>query len=94
MKTHESVPLMPKEGGELLNFTSLYYQEGTSDKEYLIWLERHSEEYLVVIAYGRRGAVNNKYVKYRGSKPGAERMFASQRAAKLKKGYEEKDVSI
>ena len=38
--------------------TSLYYREGSSDKEYHVRLEAKGEGFVVNIAFGRRGSVN------------------------------------
>jgi len=36
--------------------TSLYFRNGSSDKEYRAWIEVTEDGYVVNVAYGRRGA--------------------------------------
>jgi len=80
-----------KSGGIIRKSTSLYFKEGSSDKEYhiqLVDLERG--RYIVNFQYGRRGSSLKDGTKTEApvSLFEAENIFASLKREKMRKGYE------
>ena len=68
---------------------SLWFREGSSDKEYHAAIEAHGDGYIVTFAYGRRGGTLNVGIKTESpvSLGEATRVFDKLVASKLAKGY-------
>jgi bifunctional non-homologous end joining protein LigD len=77
-------------GGKWMK-TSLYYKEGSSDKEYHVQIQKANEGYLVMFQYGRRGSTLTSGTKT--PKPvtlaKAEAIFEKLVTEKKAKGYTE-----
>lgn len=71
--------------------TSLYYREGSSDKEYHVRLEAQHDGYVVNIAYGRRGSTLSTGTKTTApvSYDTAQNIFERLVREKRAKGYTE-----
>lgn len=71
--------------------TSLFYQEGGSDKEYHIQIAKQGNGYVVNFQYGRRGNALQSGTKTPSpvSIPEAEKIFDKLKREKMGKGYEE-----
>ena len=69
--------------------TSLYFREGTSDKEYHAAIEPHDGGFIVTFAYGRRGSTLTAGTKtqYPVSLIEATKIHEKLVASKLAKGY-------
>ena len=72
---------------------SLYFKEGTSDKEYHIQLEKSGSNYVVNFQYGRVGNALNLGTKTATpvSLEEAEKIYSKLLKEKTGKGYTEKD---
>jgi bifunctional non-homologous end joining protein LigD len=69
---------------------SLYCTEGGSDKVYTLWIEEKDGLFTVQALGGRRGGSMTPYTKGKpGSRPEAEKTYASVLKEKLGKGYHE-----
>jgi bifunctional non-homologous end joining protein LigD len=75
--------------------TTLYYNEGASDKVYEVFIEPKDDGCIVRFAYGRRGATLQPGIKTPTpvSSEEAERIFDSLVKQKLAKGYRAGEVS-
>jgi bifunctional non-homologous end joining protein LigD len=78
-----------------LQSASLYFREGSSDKEYHAAIEPKGEGYLVTFAYGRRGTTLTTGTKttYPVSLAEATKVFDKLVASKLAKGYQHSSAS-
>jgi bifunctional non-homologous end joining protein LigD len=75
---------------ESIRNISLYFQEGTSDKEYHVRLTKSGGMYSVNVQYGRRGSTLSAGNKASDvSLEEAEKVYAKVVAEKTKKGYHE-----
>jgi bifunctional non-homologous end joining protein LigD len=74
-----------------LKSVSLYYREGSSDKEYHVRIEESGAGYLVNFAYGRRGSALSTGTKTTSpvDLPTAERLYDKLVKEKKAKGYTE-----
>ncbi len=82
---------------QLIKRTSLYYQEGSSDKVYEVDLcEVSPERYVVNFRYGRRGSNLREGVETVQALPlnEAQRAFDKLVGSKVKKGYQEGDAPL
>ena len=57
--THTTITTTTQQRTEL-PYASLYYREGSSDKEYHVRIEAQADGYVVNYAYGKRGAASGK----------------------------------
>lgn len=78
-----------------LQSASLYFREGSSDKEYHAAIEPKGEGYLVTFAYGRRGTTLTTGTKttYPVSLAEATKVFDKLVTSKLAKGYQYSSAS-
>jgi bifunctional non-homologous end joining protein LigD len=69
--------------------TTLYYQEGSSDKMYEVFIESKDDGCIVRFAYGRRGSALQIGIKTPAPVPAEEavRIFDGLVKQKLAKGY-------
>ena len=76
---------MYSKGGEV----SLYFQQGSSDKEYHIQLKQQGEGYVVNFQYGRKGKALKAGTKTATpvSLPEAEKIYNKLLSSKVSKGY-------
>ena len=74
---------------------SLYFRDGSSDKEYHAAIEPEGEGYLVTFSYGRRGTMLTTGTKttYAVSLAEATKIFDKLIASKLAKGYQYSSAS-
>jgi bifunctional non-homologous end joining protein LigD len=70
---------------------SLYFQEGNSDKEYHIQLEKSGDGFVVNFQYGRRGSNLSAGTKTPTPLPlkEADKVYESKLKEQLRKGYTE-----
>ncbi len=75
---------------KILKSTSLFFQEGTSDKEYHAGIAESNGGFEVVFKYGRRGGPLTSGTKTSGpvSIAEAEKVYGKLVGEKTKKGYE------
>lgn len=73
----------------MIKAISLYYQEGSSDKEYHVQIIEGQEGFLVNFQYGRRGAAlkNETKTKSPVSEAEANKIYNSLVKSKMAKGY-------
>jgi bifunctional non-homologous end joining protein LigD len=76
--------------------TTLYCREGSSDKEYQLWLEQSGDGYLVNFAFGRRGASLKQGTKTQTpvSYEAAEKIYDKLLREKTSKGYTEAESGM
>jgi bifunctional non-homologous end joining protein LigD len=95
-KTNKPTPTNPMTSTTpTLQSASLYFREGSSDKEYHAAIEPKGEGYIVTFAYGRRGTTLTTGTKtnYPVSLAEATKVFDKLVASKLAKGYQYSSAS-